>query len=134
MHLGTNNHSVFSLNYHLVVVTKYRRRVISMAVLETIRVMAADIGKIYNVAVAEFNGEDDHVHMLLRTKPNCDLSKYIAALKGASSRIIKQRHPEVCEKLYDEAFWSPSYCLLTVGGAPLEVLKGYIEDQARPGK
>lgn len=135
MHLDSNNHSVFSLSYHLVIVTKYRRRVFSsQALLSRLREMAEHIGQGHNITVQEMNGDPDHVHFLLRTKPNCDLSKYINSMKSATSRVLKKEFPEVRKKLWKENFWSQSYCLISVGGAPIEVLKRYIEQQSGPGE
>src|SRR4051812_9941624 len=91
--------------------------------------IAIYIGTNHNVEIKEMNGESDHVHFLLRTKPNCDLSKYINAMKSASSRLLKKEFPDVKKKLWKDAFWSQSYCLLSVGGAPIAVLKKYIENQ-----
>lgn len=128
--LDTNNHSVFSLNFHLVLVVKYRRRAFSAAeMLSRLREMAEHIGKSHNVRVIEMNGEADHVHFLLRTKPNCDLSKYINSLKSASSRVLKKEFPSTRRMLWKDMFWSQSYCLISVGGAPLDVLKRYIDSQ-----
>ncbi len=129
--LDSNNHAVFSLNYHLVFVVKYRKKVISKKILLRIREIAEYVGKNHNIVIKEMNGESDHIHFLLRTKPNCDLAKYINALKSASSRLIKKEFPEVREKLWKDAFWAQSYCLITIGGAPLSVLKTYIENQAK---
>jgi putative transposase len=95
--------------------------------------MSEYIGKSHNVMVSEMNGEPDHVHFLLKTRPNCDLSKYINALKSASSRVLKKEFPAVRQKLWKEYFWSQSYCLITVGGAPIDVLRKYIENQAGLG-
>ena len=131
--LDSNNHSVFSLNYHLVLVTKYRRKVFTnQKMFDRLREIADYIAASHNIAIKQMNGEPDHIHFLLRTKPNCDLSKYINAMKSATSRRLKQEFPGVKKKLWKEMFWSQSYCLLTVGGAPLEVLKKYIENQTGP--
>jgi len=128
--LDSNNHSVFSLNYHLVLVVKYRKKVFSnQKMFSRLLEIAEYIGKNNNIEIKEMNGEPDHVHFLLKSKPNCDLSKYINAMKSASSRLLKKEFPEVKKKLWKDAFWSQSYCLLTVGGAPLDVLKKYIENQ-----
>ena len=71
LQLDSNNHSVFSLNHHLILVVKYRRKVIvRKAMLDQIESMAREIGAIHGVQVQEFNGEVDHVHFLLRSKPN----------------------------------------------------------------
>jgi putative transposase len=131
LELDSNNHSVFSLNYHLILVIKYRKKVFtSQKMLDRLKEIATYIGDSHNVKIKEMNGEPDHVHFLLRTKPNCDLSKYINAIKSASSRLLKKEFPEVKKKLWKEAFWTTSYCLITVGGAPITVLKKYIESQS----
>lgn len=131
LELDSNNHSVFSLNYHLILVIKYRKKVFTnKKMLVRLREIADYIGKSHNIKIKEMNGEPDHVHFLLRTRPNCDLSKYINALKSASSRLLKKEFPEVRQKLWKEAFWTTSYCLITVGAAPINVLKRYIESQS----
>ncbi len=127
--LDTNNHSVFSLNYHLILVVKYRRKVFNQKMKLRLLEILQYIGEKHNVKVSEMNGEEDYIHILLKTKPNCDLSKYINSVKSASSRLLKKEFPRVRKKLWKEMFWSQSYFLVTVGGAPIEVLKEYIESQ-----
>lgn len=129
MILDTNNHSVFKLNYHLIMVVKYRRKVIDDTISTRLKTIFEDIGKKYHIAVKEWNHDSDHIHVLMTAKPNTELSKFINAYKSASSRRIKNEFPNIRQKLWKEYFWSRSYCLLTVGGAPLEVLKQYIETQ-----
>ncbi|WP_338637767.1 IS200/IS605 family transposase [Spirobacillus cienkowskii] len=130
MELDSNNHSVFSLNYHLILVIKYRKKVLTnQKMLLRLREIAEYIGISHNVKIKEMNGEPDHVHFLLRTKPNCELSKYINAMKSATSRLLKKEFPEIKKKLWEESFWTTSYCLISVGGAPINVLKRYIENQ-----
>ena len=77
----------------------------------------------------EWNHDKDHVHVMFRAKPSSELSKFINAYKSASSRLLKKGHPEIKDKLWKEAFWSQSYCLLTAGRAPIEVIREYIETQ-----
>jgi len=128
--LDSNNHSVFSLNYHLILVIKYRKKVLTnQKMLLRLREIAEYIGISHNVKIKEMNGEPDHVHFLLRTKPNCELSKYINAMKSATSRLLKKEFPEIKKKLWEESFWTTSYCLISVGGAPINILKRYIESQ-----
>ena len=71
----------------------------------------------------------DHVHVMFRAQPTTELSKFINAYKSSSSRLLKKEYPEIREKLWKEAFWSQSFCLLTAGGAPAEVIRQYIETQ-----
>ncbi|WP_286886997.1 IS200/IS605 family transposase [Aneurinibacillus sp. UBA3580] len=129
MKLDSNNHSVFSLNYHLVLVIKYRRKVINTAVSEKAKQMFMDIGEKYNITLLEWNHNQDHVHALFKAHPKTELSKFINAYKSASSRIIKKEFPHVRKQLWKEYFWSRSFCLLTTGGAPIHVVKQYIENQ-----
>lgn len=127
--LDNNNHSVFMLAYHLVLVVKYRRRVIDDAIATRIREIGETIGKNYHITFLEYNHDRDHIHILFKAHPNTELSKYINAYKSASSRLIKKEFPQVRQQLWKEYFWSQSYCLLSTGGAPLETLKKYIESQ-----
>ncbi|MFD3446601.1 IS200/IS605 family transposase [Microbacteriaceae bacterium 4G12] len=131
MQLDTNNHSVFKLNYHLIMVVKYRRKVIDDTISTRLKAIFEHIGANYHVSVKEWNHDRDHVHVLMTTKPNTELSKFINAYKSASSRRIKKEFPQMRQELWKEYFWSQSYCLLTVGGAPLEILKQYIETQGQ---
>lgn len=129
MKLDNNNHSVFSLYYHLVLVVKYRRQVIDDTISDYAKDMFVRLGKNYNISLVEWNHDMDHVHILFKAHPNSELSKFINAYKSASSRLIKKHFPQVKRKLWKEYFWSRSFCLLTTGGAPIEVIKKYIENQ-----
>jgi len=129
MKLDTNNHSVFVLWYHLVLVTKYRRKVLDKDISERLREIYEYIAPKYNITLQEWNNDEDHIHILFRAHPNSEISRFINAYKAASSRLIKKDFPQIREKLWKEYFWSRSFCLLTAGGAPLEVLKRYIERQ-----
>ena len=129
MELDNNNHSVFSMHYHLVLVTKYRRKVITSSVSDYAKDMFLRISANYNIALIEWNEDRDHIHILFKAQPNTELSKFINAYKSASSRLIKKNFPGVKQKLWKEMFWSRSFCLLTTGGAPIEVIKTYIENQ-----
>ncbi|WP_094549517.1 IS200/IS605 family transposase [Petroclostridium xylanilyticum] len=115
MKLDSNNHSVFLLYYHLVLVTKYRRKVINDAISNRLKEMFVQIQKNYNITLQEWNHDKDHVHILFKAHPNTELSKFINAYKSASSRIIKKEFPEIKQQLWKEYFWSRSFCLLTTG-------------------
>ena len=87
----------------------------------------------FEAEIQQFNGEQDHVHLLITYPPKVALSKLVNSLKGVSSRKMKHYHPELIKPAYmKDALWSPSYFAGSVGGAPLEVLKQYIEQQDRP--
>ena len=129
MNFDTNNHSVFSLNYHLVMVVKYRRRVINDKISNRLREMFEYIGESYHITILEWNHDVDHVHVLFKACPNTEISKFMNAYKSASSRLIKVEYPEIREKLWKERFWSKSYCLITTGGVTIDIIKKYIETQ-----
>ena len=125
----TNNHSVFAMNYHLTLVVKHRRKVISDKIQDKLIEIFNYIAPKYNIALSEVNGERDHIHILFKAHPNSEISKFINAYKSASSRLIKKNFPEVKEKLYEGAFWSQSFFLATIGEVTLDVLKNYVDSQ-----
>ena len=129
MQLDDNNHSVFLLFYHLVLVIKYRRNVLDDAVSLRAREIFEYIAPSYKITLLEWNHDHDHVHILFKAQPHSEISKFINAYKSASSRLLKKEFPEIRSKLWKEYFWSRSYCLLTTGGAPIEVIRQYIETQ-----
>ena len=129
MKLDNNNHSVFLMYYHLVFVVKYRRKVIDDTVSDRLKEIFEYIAPNYNIALQEWNHDIDHIHILFKGQPNSELSKFINSYKSASSRLVKKEYPQIRQKLWQEAFWSKSFCLLTTGGAPIDVIKKYIEKQ-----
>lgn len=129
MNFDSNNHSVFMMYYHLVLVIKYRRNVIDEMISNRLREIFEYIAPNYNITLQEWNHDRDHVHILFKGHPNSELSKFINAYKSASSRLVKKEHPGTRQKLWNECFWSRSFCLLTAGGAPLEIIRQYIERQ-----
>lgn len=129
--LDNNNHSVFLMYYHLVLVVKYRRKVFTDKMSNYAKDIFVRIGKSYNITLEEWNHDVDHIHIMFKAHPNSELSKFINAYKSASSRLIKKDFPEVRQKLWKEMFWSKSFCLLTTGGAPINVIKKYIESQGK---
>lgn len=131
MDLDNNNHSVFLLYYHLVLIIKYRRKVINEDVSTRLKEIFEYIQSNYNIILQEWNHDKDHIHILFKAQPNTEMSKFINAYKSASSRLIKKEYPVIKKKLWKEYFWSRSYCLLTTGGAPIEVIKKYIENQGK---
>ena len=131
MKLDNNNHSVFLMYYHLVLVVKYRRKVFTDKMSNYAKDIFVRIGKSYNITLEEWNHDVDHIHIMFKAHPNSELSKFINAYKSASSRLIKKDFPEVRQKLWKEMFWSKSFCLLTTGGAPINVITKYIESQGK---
>ena len=131
MELDNNNHSVFLLYYHLVLVVKYRRKVFSDQMSQYAKDIFVRIGSSYNITLEEWNHDIDHVHILFRGQPNTAISKFINAYKSASSRLIKKEFPQIRKSLWKEMFWSQSFCLLTTGGATVDIIKQYIPSQGK---
>ena len=123
MNLDSNAHSVFLLHYHLVLVVKYRRQIFNDEIFNRAREIFEYIAPNYNITTEEWNHDKDHVHILFRAHPNTEISRFINAYKSASSRLLKKEFPQIRQKLWEERFWSQSFCLLTTGGAPTEVIK-----------
>ena len=129
MRFDNNNHSVFALHYHLILVVKYRRKVINDSISSRLKEIFEYIAPSYNITMEEWNHDQDHVHVLFKGHPNTELTKFINAYKSASSRLIKKEYPEIRRSLWKEMFWSRSFCLLTTGGVTIEIIKQYIETQ-----
>lgn len=129
MRLDSNAHSVFLMYYHLVLVIKYRGKIFDNVVSDRAKEIFEYIAPKYNITLQEWNHDIDHVHILFKAHPNTEISKFINAYKSASSRLLKKEFPEIRQKLWKEYFWSQSFCLLTTGSAPIDIIKTYIESQ-----
>ena len=131
--IRTGRHCVFDLNVHLVFVSKYRRKVFSPAHLDRMHEIFKNICTRFDATLMEFNGETEHVHLLISYPPKHSLSAMINELKGISSRLLRKEfgdfHPWLKRR---GVLWSPSYFAASCGGAPLETLKIYIQNQAAP--
>ena len=126
-------HCVFNLHIHLVFVTKYRRSVFTKAVLEDLKEIFASVCQDFEAELVEFDGEKEHVHLLINYPPKVSVSRLVNSLKGVSSRLIrKKRYPCMQDKLWAGALWSPSYFAASCGGAPISIIKQYIEQQDTP--
>jgi putative transposase len=126
-------HCVYALNYHLVIVTKYRRKCLTGAMLTEIERIARERALAWEGSLIEMDGEADHVHLLLSLPPHRAVSDFANMLKTNTSRLLRRDFKAAIAKVYSApVLWSRSYCVLSVGGAPLEVLKQYIEQQERP--
>lgn len=85
----------------------------------------------YNITLLEWNHDKDHVHILFKAHPNTEISKFINVYKSVNSRLIKKEFPIIRNKLWEEYFWSRSFCLITTGGVPIEIIEKYIETQGK---
>lgn len=122
-------HSVHDLNYHLTLVTKYRKCVITDDVSKFLQENFSRIGSNYGISVTEFNHDKDHIHVLFQASPTTSLPTFLNAYKSASSRLVKKKFPEIKDSLWKEKFWTHSYYLVTSGGVNLNILKKYIQNQ-----
>lgn len=125
-------HCVSALHAHLVFVTKCQGKVFNDDMLNRLNVILAETCQDFEVNLTVFNGETDHVHLLVEYPPKVQLSKLINSLKGVSSRLMRREYPEIHRYLWKGALWSPSYFAGSCGGSSLEVLTKYIEQQKRP--
>ena len=128
----TGRHCIFNLHCHLVFVTKYRYDVLQGYMYPTLKKLLEKVCEDFEARLIEFDGEEDHVHLLVQYPPKVQLSKRVNSLKGVSSRKLKLHHPEIANRYYKSALWSPSYFAASCGGAPLEAIKHYIEQQRTP--
>lgn len=120
------------MHVHLVFVTKYRRHVFTKSMLADLRDTFASVCTDFEATLVEFEGEDDHVHLLVTYPPKVAVSKLVNSLKGVSSRLLRQRHPALMRRYFQGVLWSPSYFAASCGGAPLSILKQYILQQRTP--
>ena len=127
--LRTGRHCVFKLHVHLVFVTKYRRNVLTGAAHATLRAIFTKVCQDFAAILVESHGEDDHVQLLVAYPPKVALSHLVNSLKGVSSRRLRQQQPDMAGQYYKGVLWSPSYLAASGGGAPLSIIRQYIEEQ-----
>ena len=132
MNYRTGRHCVFQLHAHLVFVTKYRYKVLQGYMFPTLKNLFEKVCDDFEATLVEFDGEEDHVHLLVNFPPKISLSSLVNSLKGVSSRKLKLHHPEVSNRYFKSALWSPSYFAASCGGAPLEIIKQYVQQQKTP--
>jgi putative transposase len=128
-----NSHSSFLLQAHIIFVTKYRERKLTNTVLNKAEeIVARECAKI-KAELIEFNGESDHIHMIISYSPSLSISELVQRLKSVTGRELKLYFPELNQVAWRKnALWSPSYFACSAGGAPLSILRQYIEQQDRP--
>ena len=125
-----NCHALYNLQYHLIMVTKYRRKCINEAVFAILKDQTAKVLEMNGACLEEINYESDHVHILLSAPPQASLAKLINSIKTTTSRRIRKEMPDYISEYYEKPlFWSRSYMILSSGGAPIEVIRQYIQEQ-----
>jgi putative transposase len=118
------------MHVHLVFVTKYRREVFTKKMLDDLRPIFSSVCADFEAELMEFDGEDDHVHLLVTYPPEVSVSSLVNSLKSVSSRMIRKKNdPGIRKKLWGGALRSPSYFAGSCGGAPIAVIRQYIEQQ-----
>lgn len=133
MQINKLNHCVYSLHYHLVLVTKYRKKCLTVPMLVEFELQAKERCEAWGGKLIEANGEADHVHLLLDLPPTAALADFVNALKTGTSRRLRTMFAEELAGVYSKpVLWSRSYCVLSCSGAPLAVIQQYIEQQDRP--
>jgi len=130
--LRRGRNCVFLLHVHLVFVTKYRKKVFKETMIQHMKGTFHDVCQDFESSLIEFDGEEDHVHLLIEYPPKIPVSKLVNSLKGVSSRYLRRDFPEISKYCLKNQLWSPSYFAASCGGAPLRVNKEYIENQKTP--
>lgn len=120
------------MHVHLVFVTKYRRKVFGAEHLEFLKKIFTEVCADFEATLEEFNGEQDQVHLLIHYPPKVAVSNMVNSLKGVSSRLLAKEYGRLHQWYYKGVLWSPSYFAGSVGGAPISVLRQYIEQQNSP--
>lgn len=126
-------HCVFNMHVHLVFVAKYRRKVFDGDAIDRLRGMFAKVCTDFEASLVMMDGENDHVHLLVEYPPKVSVSALVNSLKGASSRVLRKERPDIAKRFYYKGvLWSPSYFASSCGGAPISIIRQYIEQQATP--
>lgn len=124
---------VYELHAHIILTTKYRKNVFTPRVTALLKDTFQEVCDRHEVTIQALETDQDHAHLLVSYPPKVQLSKLVMTLKTMSSRNIRaQDWPEITQALWGKHFWSPSYAVVSTGGAPLEVVKRYIDQQHKP--
>ncbi|MCL4508890.1 MAG: IS200/IS605 family transposase [Chloroflexi bacterium] len=125
-------HCVFKIHVHLVFVTKYRRKVFDGDAIERLRRIFAKVCLDFDAHLVEMDGKDDHVHLLVEYPPKVAVSALVNSRKGVSSRLLRKECPDIQRRYWKGVLWSPSYFAASCGGAPISIVRQYIEQQKTP--
>lgn len=125
-------HCVFAMHVHLVFVAKYRRKVCDGDALQRLRFIFGNVCADFDAHLIEMDGEDDHVHLLVEYPPKVAESALVNSLKGVSSRLLRKDRPDIQDRYWKGVLWSPSYFASSCGGAPISIIRQYIEQQNTP--
>lgn len=120
------------MHVHLVFVAKYRRKVFDGDAIDRLRVMFSKVCIDFEASLVEMDGESDHVHLLVEYPPKVAVSALVNSLKGVSSRLLRKERPDIADRYWKNTLWSPSYFASSCGGAPISIIRQYIEQQQTP--
>ncbi len=128
-----NAHSVYALHYHFVQCIKYRKKVLDFPeIIDELKARTNKIAESYGVDITAIETDLDHVHILFKAQPQTDLVKFINNWKSATSKVLQNKFSEkIKDKLWNNVFWSGSYCLITTGQTTLEQVKKYVKGQGK---
>ncbi|HEY9767677.1 MAG TPA: IS200/IS605 family transposase [Coleofasciculaceae cyanobacterium] len=121
--------SISKINLHLVFVAKYRKKLFTKEILDSMKIVMFGVAKKMNFKILEIEGETDYVHLLIEIPPKLSVSQIVNALKGVSSRMLRKNYPELSKY---KSLWSPSYFAISCGGAPIDAIEKYIQNQSTP--
>jgi len=122
-------HCVFQLHVHLVFVTKYRKKIFNQDAINRLKVIFTKVCTDFESQLVEVNGEADHIHLLVNYPPKHSVSSLVNSLKGVSSRLLRLERPDLAARYWKGMLWSPSYFAASCDGAPISILRNYIEQQ-----
>ena len=133
--MKSHYHCVYDLNYHLVLVTKYRKKCLSSDIRTELKDIIERLLQDVQCELIEFNGEEDHIHVLFAAHPVVQLSKLVCSVKTVTSRLVRKNHVAHFSKYYFKpVLWERAYCLLSTGGANIETIRKYIGNQGKTDK
>jgi len=125
--------SVSDLKAHLVLVAKYRRKVFTLEMITRLKEILNDLCQKWDCKLIEFNGEEDHIHLLFQYYPQMELPKFVNNVKTVTSRRLRSEFAEHVDQFYwKDVLWSSSYFIASCGGVTISVLRRYIENQETP--
>ena len=120
-------HCVFQLHVHLVFMTRYRKKIFNQDAINRLEVIFTKVCTDFESQLVEVNGGADHIHLLVNYPPKHSVSSLVNSLKGVSSRLLRLERPDLAARYWKGMLWSPSYFAASCGGAPISILRNYIE-------
>ncbi|HSW71583.1 MAG TPA: IS200/IS605 family transposase [Gammaproteobacteria bacterium] len=130
--IRTGRNCVFNMHVHLVFVTKYRRKIFNKTAINILNLIFSKVCEDFDAILVEMDGENDHVHLLIEYPPKLAVSNLVNSLKGVSSRLLRKHLPLLAKHYWKGVLWSPSYFAASCGGAPINIVKQYIQQQNSP--